>query len=798
MGKQGTITSFFRPKGDSGQNSLKAKPSKSLPKKRPRLSNPSKPSDVRPNTATSEKEVPKSSKRPRHDEPSQEQHESDRDTPSNPETKPVSPSRNKRSAAKVAEPESSDLSGDEKTTKCSRAETGSIADSISLEKKSVPKSMFHDDKLDRTPTGHSWKKGNPVPYKFLAEAFTKVEELSGRLEIQAILTDVLRKIIILTPEDLVPAIYLCVNKLAPAHEGIELGMGEAVLLKSLSQVTGRSTAALKSTYKELGDLGDVASASRTTQKTMFPPPPLTVRRVFSEFRAIAAISGKSTQEAKRARVVKMLVAASKEEAKFIVRALLGKLRINLADKTIIVSLAAAVIMENENVKSDALLSSNGKKKTKLSRKEEEIEELVKDASATLNRVYSQLPVWDSIIPKLLKFRAIDERLVKSCKLVPGVPVSPMLAKPTKAISEVLERFTESSFTCEYKYDGERAQVHRLKDGKMKIYSRNAEDLTPKYPDLLLQIPKALSENYKDASFIIDGEAVAYDTEKKQILPFQELQSRKRKDVSAANVTVKVCIFAFDLIYFNGESLLEETLEDRRKHLQKGFMEQEGQFMFAIGHDSRDPEQIMDLLNASIKEGCEGLMVKALTGINSTYEPANRSQNWLKVKKDYLEGCGDSLDLVPIGGYLGRGKRTGTFGAFLLACYDPDNEEYQSVCKIGTGFSEADLENFAEFFNDSSEERKCDQAKSYYNVPGLKTLEPDVWFEPVQVWEVKCADLSLSPQHKAAIGKVDQEKGIALRFPRFLRIRDDKKPEEATSAEQVAEMYMNQSAVANNS
>lgn len=650
--------------------------------------------------------------------------------------------------------------------------------------------------VSRLTVDRTWTKGKPVPYKFLADAFSKVEEISGRLEIQAILSEVFRAVIDTTPKDLVPLIYLCVNKLAPAHEGIELGIGESVLLKALSDVTGKSVSALRALYKEAGDLGDVASSARTTQTTMFPPPPLTVRKVFAEFRAIAAITGKSTQDAKKSKIVKMLVAASKHEAKFIARALQGKLRIHLADKTVITALATAVTLEEMKVDTDVLLTTEGKKKAKLSKTEEKVEEAVKQAAIRLSSVYSQLPVWNMIVPKLLEIGTIDERLSEACKLVPGVPISPMLAKPTKAISEVLERFAESEFTCEYKYDGERAQVHRLADGTVKIYSRNAEDLTPKYPDLVAVLPEKLKDEFKDASFIIDAEAVAYDVEKKRILPFQELQSRKRKDVDKESVTVQVCVFAFDLLFFNGSSLLSESLANRRKTMMSAFDEREGVFMFAKGHDSRDPEEILELLNASIKDGCEGLMVKALQGPNGTYEPANRSQNWLKVKKDYLDGCGDTLDLVPIGGYLGRGKRTGTYGAFLLACYNPEGEEYQSICKIGTGFTDVDLETFANFYNEEGTSRTCDVPKPYYRISGLKALEPDVWFEPLKVWEVKCADLSISPQHTAAAGLVDPDKGIALRFPRFLREREDKSTEDATDSEQVAEFYTQQSSVAN--
>lgn len=826
MGKQGTITSFFRPSSAASTSKSSKTSKKNSPpaKKRPRpASTASKASESRL-THTPDTESP--SKKPKtqrlEELPSAAKAAIDSSNTNNENNATASGSLNNSSnsggAVKekfqgVDEAESSEDSDDQnpKRKRSAKNRAPKIVEDDEGDEKLVEKSGDENDVVEpyqvsakaindiaRLSTSRTWESGKPVPYKYLADVFRKVEEISGRLEIQAILTELFRNIIISTPDDLVPTIYLCCNKLAPAHEGIELGIGESILLRALSQVSGRTVAALKNLYKEKGDLGDVAATARTNQKTMFPPPPLTIRKVFQELKAIAMITGKNTQEQKRGKILKLLVAASTIESKYISRAVLGKLRIHLADKTVIAALAAAVVFEQLNVRTDMLLTKDGKRKAKMTKKEEDVGDILKEASNVLAAVYSQLPVWDVVVPKLLELKSIDHQLVQVCKLVPGIPISPMLAKPTKAISEVLERFAETSFTCEYKYDGERAQVHRLDNGSMKIYSRNAENLTPKYPDLVAKIPGALKIDYKKASFIIDAEAVAYDTEKKRILPFQELQGRKRKDVNAAAITVKVCIFAFDLLFFNGESLLAESLSERRKRLQESFCEMEGEFMFAQGHDSRDPEQIMDLLNESIKVGCEGLMVKALTGESSTYEPANRSQNWLKVKKDYLEGIGDSLDLVPIGGYLGRGKRTGIYGAFLLGCYDPDAEEYQSICKIGTGFSEENLEKFANFFNDPEAGNKSSCAKSYYKVPELKTLQPDVWFEPVQVWEVKCADLSISPQHMAAVGLADPDKGIALRFPRFIRVRDDKTPEQATTAEQVVEFYLRQSSIASTS
>lgn len=397
----------------------------------------------------------------------------------------------------------------------------------------------------------------------------------------------------------------------------------------------------------------------------------------------------------------------------------------------------------------------------------------------------------------------------NCKLRPGVPLKPMLAKPTKSITEVLDRFEGHDFTCEYKYDGERAQIHfvahdsplqyattipaagKSEKGISNIFSRNSEDLSKKYPDILAKLPTWVKSGTN--SFVLDCETVAWDMVEKKVLPFQQLMTRKRKDVKVEDVKVKVCVFAFDLLFLDGEALVNRPFRERRELMRKAFAEVEGEFTFAQFGNTDQLEEIQVLLEDSIKASCEGLMVKMLDGVESHYEPSRRSQNWLKVKKDYLAGVGDSLDLVVLGAYFGRGKRTSVYGAFLLACYNPTTQNFETVCNIGTGFSEAVLEELHQQLSPLVIERP----KPFYKHSTGNKDQPDVWFRDEFVWEVKTADLTISPRYKAAADQLEGEhggKGISLRFPRFLKIRDDKKPEDATTSRAVAEMYRKQEGV----
>eukprot|EP00904_Undaria_pinnatifida_P000403 jgi/Undpi1/10363/HiC_scaffold_29.g12813.m1 len=702
----------------------------------------------------------------------------------------------------------------------------------------------------------SWKKGQPVPFGAMAEVFNRVEQTSKRLEIQEILRGFLCTVISLTPEDLVPCVYLACNELAPAYEGVELGIGDAVLQKAIQGATGRSAKDIKAASVKAGDLGEVAQHSTKAQGTLSfgqTIKSLSARDILESYRAIARVKGNLSQDDKINRIKKMLVSCKGLQAKYIIRGLQGKMRIGLSVSTVMVSLSHAAVTcpseaalaAEESEKTLEKEKTGDKGQTKSEKQDENEDEGEQDEEAGAERgaassaeggddeaaaldkgevdglipvarklratrardldqrlelatqlvkqAYSECPSLDLLIKAILTSPLY--RLQQMCRLTPGVPVSPMLAKPTKSVGEVLQRLSGQEFTCEYKYDGVRAQVHLKADGSLRFFSRSSKDSSSELPDLIPVMKDCVTEGVQ--SYVIDTEVVAYDRDTGNLLPFQMLSTRGRKDVDAKDVKVKVIVEAFDILYLNGKSLLQHPLQERRKALRSTFKEVDGRFRFATFMDHKedgDTGPIEEFLSEAVKGNCEGLMVKTLND-NSSYEPSKRSLNWLKLKKDYLQpdggGVGDSLDLVPIGAFFGRGKRTGKYGAYLLACYEPDREEYQSVCKIGTGFTDDILLSFWT----ELKEHTIENRPRYFNV--ADSLVPDVWLEPHKVWEVKCADLSKSPVHKAAIGKLDSDRGISIRFPRLLRERLDKDPEQATTSDQILDMYESQDVVKSN-
>ena len=653
----------------------------------------------------------------------------------------------------------------------------------------------HPDAHQYAPEG-DWP-GGAVPYSFVASTLDAVEATTKRLEIQRLTCTALGRVMRGAPGDLEAVLFLLCGKVAPAYENLELGVGDSLLQKAIANAFGRDARKVKEDYEAAGDLGAVAAAARAKQRTLgfgAKPAPLTVRGVWGHFRDLAKIEGSKSATLKTSKIQRLIVAASPNEAKYIIRGLQGKLRVGLAESTVIVSLAqaaAALVVERKPPCADGGEDCHLEAARRL-RDESTLAEEVRLELAVecVRAAYAESPSYGAVARAVLAkpLWAVHG----ACSLKVGTPVYPMLAKPTKSVDEVLKRLEGVALTCEHKYDGERVQCHLFESGKARVFSRNLQDTTQKWPELQGVLREAAAARGVKTA-ILDAEIVAVDRASGDLLPFQRLSTRKKQEDDPDKVTVPVIVEAFDLLYLNGQSLIRLPLEERRRLLRLNFTTSENRFGFAASADveaAEDPflaaEQIQVALEAAVAAKSEGLMIKTL---GDTYEPSRRSLNWLKLKKDYLSSAGDSLDLVVVAAYPGKGKRTGHFGAYLLGARDADSGDLQTVCKLGTGFSDEDLADF-----DAQCRPLVIPAKPRNVLAGDDLAKDAVWIEPELVWEVRFADLSLSNVHKGALDRVEAGRGIGLRFPRLVRARPDKDKDCASDSDQVLEMYLNQESV----
>lgn len=595
-----------------------------------------------------------------------------------------------------------------------------------------------------------------TPFIDLCNVLECISNTSSRLEIQSILSCFLKRLIAEDKDSIVPTMFLCTATFHPQYHNIELGIGDHVILTVVSEATGLSIKTVKQKYVKSGDLGAIAMENRVRQ-LLISKRQLTIIEVFDQIRSISRQTGKNSTNSKKNVMLSLINASSPLETKYLIRLFEARLKIGLAMQTVLVSLA---ISFNDTKSKKCDIEKDEESDVDENHdigviSNEKIIQMVKDA-------YNKQPDFEHLVGLILQHGI--ENLPETCKITPTIPLKPMLAQPSNNLTKAFSRVENVEFVSEYKYDGERVQIHH-KDGKTEIFSRNSENLSQKYPDLV-------SLNLHDKSFIIDGEVVAY--EDGRILPFQVLSTRKRKNID--KIEVQVCVFAFDILYFDSEELLNQKLRDRRQLLFSNFNEVDDKFKFVNSLECKSVEDIDGHFKQAIQNNCEGVMIKSL---ESVYRPSLRTNSWVKIKNDYLESCGDSMDLIVMGAFYGKGKRTGTYGGFLLGSYNDETELFEACCKIGTGFSD---ENLQAFYSELSDYITADLSQYVFKKNGVK---PDVWFTPRAVWEVRAASLSLSPIYSA--GKWD-DKGISLRFPRFIRVREDKSAVDATTSNQILRMY----------
>jgi DNA ligase-1 len=481
---------------------------------------------------------------------------------------------------------------------------------------------------------------------------------------------------------------------------------------------------------------------KKTQATFFSSP-LTVERVYETLDKIANSTGSGSIDTKLALLAGLLSDASPSEAKYIVRTVTGSLRLGIADMTVLDALA---------------LAFGGGKETR------EHLERAYNISSDLGRV-----------AKIVAEEGIEG--IKKFKVMPGEPIRPMLAERLGSSAEILEKLGGRCI-AEYKYDGERVQAHKNGD-KVILFSRRLENITDQYPDGV----KYVCEHVKAEEAIVEAEAVAVDPTTGEMKPFQELMHRRRKyGIKEAMEEQPITLFMFDVLYVDGKDLTQQPYPVRHKQLEK-VIEQTDNIKVAEYIIAENTEQLEQFFEKTVEAGSEGIMCKSVNE-DSVYQAGARGWLWIKYKRDYRSEMTDTVDLVVVGALHGRGKRAGTYGTYLLAAYNPDKDIFETVTKVGTGFTNADLEKLPELLNKHKLSHKHPRVES--------TLDVDVWFEPSVVIEIRGAELTLSPVHTCAMNVIREGSGVAIRFPRFTgKYRVDKSAEDATTTEELVEMYRGQ-------
>ena len=581
-----------------------------------------------------------------------------------------------------------------------------------------------------------------MEFLIIAEIFERMENTTKRIELTNILVELFKKI----PKKIIPnAVYLLQGIIRPNFEGVELGIAEKLAIHAISKSSGLPIKKIENDYRNEGDLGLTASnILKLKTQTTFTTEKITLERVYETLFKIAKLEGKGSQDLKLKYISSLLNDATPVEAKFLVKILLGTLRLGIAENTVMDALAIAFTGKKEN--------------------REQIENAY-NVSSDLGKV--------SLI---IATHGMNE--IKKFQISLFSPIRPMLADRVKSEKEAVEKMPDV-FAAEYKLDGERVQIHKHAN-KIILFSRRLENITKYYPDIVENIGKSLNVN----EGIFEAEIVPINENTGEFLPFQELMHRRRKyKLEQAVSQYPITVNFFDVLYFDKKNCLDSPYSERRKILEQSVDENKLAKLVPVLF-AKNKNDVQDFLENSINAGCEGLMLKTLT---APYRAGTRGSNWLKLKREYRNELGDSLDLVVIGAYFGRGRRTGLYGTLLLGTYNPEEDNFPSICKVGTGFTDESLDQLFQILSNKVTLKK--------NSRIVSEMEADVWFEPELVLEIVASEITLSPIHKTGLGLIRKDTGFALRFPKFTgKIRYEKAIEDASTDEEVLTLYKGQSKI----
>lgn len=573
------------------------------------------------------------------------------------------------------------------------------------------------------------------------EALNRAEATSSRLESAAILAEALGA---LGEEELAFAVNFLLGQLGPPFDSPPVGIGDKYAVRAIAAVAGRTDGEVDARMVELGDLGVVAEevVAHSRQRTLYADS-ASFAAVRDGLAQIAGASGKGANERRIRTLTSLLSRASPAEAKYIVRFVVGKMRIGIGQGQLL----------------EALASMAGDRKRK----------------GELEAAYNRHPDLADLAVRVKRggFEAAGK-----VEVTPFVPLRPMLAERLKSLPELLAKLG-GRMALDYKYDGLRMQIH-YEEGKVRIFSRNLEPYTDQFPDVVEEV----KSRARAKSFIVEGEGVIMNLETGELRPFQEASRRRGRKygMEEAMADFPLAVFLFDCMYLDGKDLTGEPFTKRREAIGAA-VEASDRLQPSTLQVVEDDHDAEVFFMSALGAGCEGVIAKSL-GEDSVYRAGARGWAWIKFKRDYSASLSDTLDLVVVGAFAGRGRRTGRYGSLLMAAYDEEADRWVSVCKLASGFNDEELKALDERIKPLATAKRPPRVDS--------GLAPDTWVEPRVVAEVRGAELTLSPVHRAAWGQVQPDAGLALRFPRFERWREDKGATDTTTSSELVSMYRRQS------
>lgn len=571
-----------------------------------------------------------------------------------------------------------------------------------------------------------------MTFEKLAEYFEKLESTSSRLALIDILAALFSEV---QEGEVAKVCYLLQGRVAPFYEPIEMGMSEKLIASAIARAYWVDREEVLKEYGKLGDLGLVAEKIKNTIQNS----KLSITEIFDTLREIAKFSGDGTVEKKVTALANLLTKVSAIEAKHLVRVPLGVSRLGIGDPTILDAFAKLKLGER------------GKR-------------------GLLEGAYNKVSDLGLIGETLWKDGL---KGVEKLDVTVGRPIRSQLCERISDPGAILEKYGGEAHV-QYKYDGFRVQIHK-KGNKIRLFSRNLEETTPMFPEIVEGVLKQVEAE----SVILDAEALAFNPESDEFLPFQETIKRKRKyGVEEMQKKLPLKAFIFDIMYLNGKSLAGSPLRDRIKHLISTVKGDEV-LIPQPGEIVKQGERLTQLFNDALTKGLEGLITKRP---DSFYEAGARNFNWIKLKRHSsgpVGGLKDTIDCVILGYIYGRGKRAGFgAGALLVGVYDQEKDEFVTVSKIGTGLTDEEWREV----HQRADKIKVDKKPARVN----SLLEPSVWIAPEIVIEVLADEITRSPVHTA--GKDEGGIGYALRFPRLVKFRNDKQAEDCTTVAELKKLY----------